>query len=140
LTLAKLIKAKSILGKNEVGKGEELIFAYTQQQLDDLLHSVEEVKSSDYNAVKALVNGDVDTFMGFKFVRLELLPLNVSTDVRTCFAYAKSGVVLSDAGRKAYMDILPQRSHSLQIRSTTSLGATRLEEKKVVKVFCDESP
>jgi hypothetical protein len=140
LTLAKLIKAKSILGKNEVGKDEEMILAHTQQQLDDLLNNVNEIKSSDYNSVKALVNGDVDRFMGFKFVRLQLLPLVTSTDVRTAFAYVKSGVVLSDAGRQSHMDILPQQSHALQIRSETSLGATRLEEKKVVKIFCDESP
>ncbi len=141
LSLPKLIKAKSILGKNEaLEPGDELIFAYTQQQLDDLLNNVNQVSSADYNSVKALVDGTVDRFMGFKFVKLELLPLNVSTDVRTCFAYVKSGVKFADSGRRSYMDILPTESHSLQVRTTANMGASRTQDKKVVAVYCDESP
>lgn len=140
LNLAKLIKAKSILHKNEVDPSDELIIIVSQQQIDDLLNGVTEVKSSDYNAVKALVNGEIDRFMGFKFIRSEQLALNAGTDVRTCVAYAKSGIVLADAGRKVHMDILPSQRHTLQIRTVTRLGASRLEEKKVVEIPCDESP
>lgn len=142
LTLAKVIRAKHILGVNEVGEddGEELIFAYTQQQLTDLLNNVNEVKSSDYNNVKALVDGEVDRWMGFKWVKLQRLPLNSSTDVRSCYAYAKSGVKFGDSGRRSHMDVLPANSHALQIRTVASLAALRMEEKKVVEVFCDESP
>ena len=59
LTLAKLIKAKSILGKNEVTgfdaeDQKEIIFVYTQDQLDNLLENVDEIKNSDYTQVKGL--------------------------------------------------------------------------------------
>lgn len=141
LTLAKLIKAKSILGKNEaLNEGDQLVLVHTQQQLDDLLNNVTEIKSSDYNNVKALVEGEVDTFMGFKFVRTQLLTLNSSTDVRSCFAYVKSGVILGLGEKKVHMDVLPTRSHALQIRTVALLGATRREEEKVVRIYCDESP
>ena len=36
-------------------------------QISDLL-AVTQATSSDYASVKALVNGEIDTFMGFKFV------------------------------------------------------------------------
>lgn len=140
LTLAKLIKAKSILGKNEVDEEDPLILVLSQQQLDDLLNNVTEVKSSDYAQVKALVDGNIDRFMGFKFVRTELCPLNSTTDVRRIYAYAKSGVILGDSGHKVHMDILPTQSHALQVRTVARLGATRREEKKVVEISCDESP
>jgi len=141
LTLAKLIKAKSILGKAEaLEPGDPLVFVYTQQQMDDLLNNVVEVKSSDYNQVKALYDGEVEYFMGFHFVRLESLERNVSTDVRTCFAYVKSGVKFADSGRKSHLDILPSESHSLQVRTTANLGASRTQDEKVVAIYCDESP
>jgi hypothetical protein len=137
LTLAKLIKTKSILGKNEVIRpGDELIFAYSQQQLDDLLLNVDQVDNSRYNEVKALVDGNLKYFMGFKFVRLELLPKTGTT--RKCYGYVKSGIKFGDKGRRSYMDILPERSHALQIRTTAAIGSVRMEEKKVVEVSCQE--
>lgn len=33
-----------------------------------------EVSSYDFNNVKALVEGKIDTFMGFKFIRTQRLP------------------------------------------------------------------
>lgn len=140
LTLAKLIKAKSILGKNELDKDEQLVFVHTQQQLDDLLINVQQVQSADYNSVKALVDGTLTRYMGFTFEKLERLPLNAGTDVRSCYAFAKSGVAFSDSGRSSKVSIRNDLSDALQIRVKASLGATRTEEKKVVEVACDESP
>lgn len=139
LTIAKLRQAKYILDANEVDEEEQRIFVVSAKQLQDLLRTLE-VGSDDYNSVKALVDGKFDTFMGFKFRNTQLLPRNTGTDVRTCFAYVKSGVVLADRGLKTHMDIRSDLSHSLQIRSVAQLGATRMEEKKVVAVYCDESP
>jgi len=138
LTLAKLIALKSLFGKNLVEDGEEIFFVHTQQQLDDLLLTTQ-VTSSDYAAVKALVEGAVTRFMGMTFKRSELLPKD-SSDIRTCFAFVKRGVKFTDSGRKVHMDILPTENHALQIRSVAKLGGARMEEKLVAKVYCDESP
>lgn len=141
LNLGKLIKAKSILGKNEaLNDGDPPCIAVSQQQLDDLLGSVNQVSSADYNNVKALVDGTVDYFMGFKFLRTELLDLDAVTDIRTCLAWVRSGIIIADGGRKTHMDILPSQNHTVQIRSVARIGGTRMQEKKVVKIFCDESP
>jgi hypothetical protein len=122
-----------------VDDSDPRIIVVSAKQLQDLLRTTE-VISADYNSVKALVQGQLDTFMGFKFRRVasSLLPYNSSTGVRTCFAYVRSGLKLADAGRKVHVDIRADKSHALQIRTVASLGATRMEEKKVVEIAADE--
>lgn len=139
LTIAKLRAAKFILDSSEVDEEEERIIVVSAKQLQDLLRTTE-ITSIDYNSVKALVDGTVNTFMGFKFRRTQLLPLVSATDVRSIYVYVKSGVILAERGLKTHMDIRTDLSHSLQVRSVASLGATRSEEKKVVEIACDESP
>lgn len=136
LTIAKLRRAKFILDANEVDEEEERIIVVSAKQLQDLLRTTE-VTNADYNTVRALVDGTVNTFMGFKFRRTQLLGL--TSTVRSCYAYVKSGIVLAERGLKTHMDIRTDLSHSLQIRSVASLGATRMEEKKVVEIACDEA-
>lgn len=135
LTIAKLRAAKFLFDSNEVDEEEERIMVVSAKQLQDLLRTVE-ATSADYNSVRALVDGTLNTFMGFKFRRSQQLPLAV--DIRSCFAYVKSGVILAERGLKTMMDVRPDLSHSLQIRSVASLAAVRMEEKKVVEIACDE--
>lgn len=140
LTLAKLAKAKYILDAFEV-ELEDRYFVHSAKQLNDLLVNVVEVKSSDYNEVKALVDGKVTRFMGFDFVMTQLLTLTTATDVRTCIAYHKNGVVLGIGQEKSVkIDIRADLNHTIQIRTTLLIGATRMEEERVVLVYCDESP
>jgi len=148
LTLAKLIKAKSNLTKSEVPSGTKLYMAVTQQQVDDLLNNVSQVSSSDYAAVKALVNGDVNFFAGLEFIRLgsdssntAALTLNSSTDVRTCFAYAQAGLLLSTGqDASSNISIRNDKNDAVQVYSNMSCGASRLQEAYVQEVLCDESP
>ncbi len=146
LTLAKIIRAKSILGKNEAAgqnkamMGDKLIFIVSQQQLDDLLLNVEQVASSRYSDVKALVEGEINHFMGFEFIRTELLELDTATDIRTCIAMCASGVAFSNNGKNVKFSVRDDLNETLQVRSKGRHGATRTEEEKVVAVYCDESP
>jgi hypothetical protein len=133
LTIAKLREAKRILDSNEC-PAEDRILVVSSKEIADLL-GTQEVTNQLYNSVRALVDGEVDSFLGFKVVRTELLP--VASNVRSCIAYQKQSAVLVDGGRKTYMDILPQNRHSLQIRSTAVMGATRLLEKGVVEILAD---
>lgn len=65
LDVATLLAGKKILDENGVPMRDRY-FIHTAKQLQDLLGTTQ-VTSSDYNSVKALVNGEVDTFLGFKF-------------------------------------------------------------------------
>lgn len=140
LTVAKLRQVKHIYGLNDVPEDEQIYMAVSQQQLTDLLRT-DEVTNADYNTIRALVNGAVDSFMGIKFIRTQRLALNTSTDVRTCFAFTKPGIKLG-MGQDVTTRISERadKRYSMQAYMSMSLGATRMEEAQVVQVLCDQSP
>lgn len=142
LTIAKLRAASSLLNAAEVPE-EGRVFVYSHKELDNLLRTTE-ITSADYNTIRALQSGSVDTFMGFKFIRIEEkggIPVGViGSDITSCYAYHPEGVKFSMHGLKAYMDVLPTRRHALQVRTTCQLGAVRVQNEYVVEVACDRSP
>jgi hypothetical protein len=141
LTIGKLRRAKYLMDLAEVPNSDRMLVCGAQQ-VQDLLRTTE-VTSDDYNSIKALVSGQVDTFLGFKFLSSQrLINATVSSvaDIRSCFAFHKSAIKFAMSDRKVQMDILPTRRHALQIRSTMMLGAVRTENEKVVRIYCDESP
>jgi hypothetical protein len=137
LTVAKLRTAKKILTANEVDvMNDPLYIAVTAQQVDDLLGTTE-VTSADFNSIKALVQGDIDSFMGFKFVNIERLGLDGSND-RRCFAWAKSGLhvgMWNDINTK--ITERADKSYATQVYVKGTFGATRTDEKKVVEIICN---
>jgi hypothetical protein len=133
LTIAKIREAKRILDLNEA-PAEDRILVVSAKEIADLLGTTE-VTSNLFNSVRALVDGDVNHFLGFNVIRTELLP--VASSIRSCIAYQKNSAVFVDGGKKSYMDVLPTQSHALQIRSTAVIGASRLLENGVVKISCD---
>jgi hypothetical protein len=139
LTIAKLREAKKILLSNEVDvEMDPLYIAVTAKQLDDLLGTTE-VTSADYNTVRALVQGQVDTFMGFKFIHTELLGVDGSS-YRRVFAWAKSGLHLgmwNDVNAK--ITERADKSYATQVYVKGTFGSTRTEEGKVVEILCSES-
>ncbi len=143
LSIAKLIETRGIFGKNDIDVDDpenKLYFVISQKQLDDMLNA-EKFTSADYATVKALATGDINTFMGFEFIRTQLLAHDTSTDIRTCFAFAKSGIKL--AIWKDIMSRITERSDKKFMwyaYMRMAIGATRMEESKVVQVLCDESP
>ena len=137
LTISKLITAKELLDAADVDPDEERYIAVAASQVSDLLKTTE-VTSVDYASVKALVEGKIDTFMGFKFVRTQRIAL--ATTTRTCLAWAKSGICL--AKRKdmnAQIDQIPTKHYASQLYASLSCGATRMEEAKCVEIRCLES-
>lgn len=141
MTLGKLRRAKYLMDVSEVPDSERYIVFGAQEEQDLLRDST--LTSADFNTVKALVDGNVGTFLGFKFLKSQRLPIGtVSTvaDIRSCFAFHKSAIKFAMSDRQTRMDVLPQRRHALQIRSTMMLGAVRTENEKVVRIYCDETP
>lgn len=138
LTVAKLREAKKILLSNEVDVDmDELFIAVTAEQLDNLLGTTE-VTSSDYNSVKALVEGKINTFMGFSFKHTERLTVDGSSD-RRVIAWAKSGLhvgMWNDIS--ARISERGDKNYSTQVFVNGTFGATRVEEGKVVEILCSE--
>jgi len=144
LTVAKLRKTLAMLQKSEAWNderrayGDELVLACTSSQIAALLKEPE-VSSYDYNTVRALVEGKVDTFLGFRIIRTELLPLDASTGVRSCLAWVKSKAqfgIWDDF--KVKLTVRDDMDEALQIRAKFACGATRLQEDAFVKILCKE--
>jgi len=141
LTLAKLITARGLLGRSEAynadDPNDQLVFVCSMEQIENMLN-ITNITSADYNSVKALMTGSIDTFMGFKFVVTQLLP-KVGNE-RYCLAMCKSGMVLGvGADVKTKVAERPDKSFSVYAYASMSLGAVRCEEEKVVEVSCNEA-
>lgn len=135
LTVSKLISAMVALDQAEVDEDEERYFAATSVELGKLLATTE-VTSADYNTVRALVRGEIDTFLRFKFIRSQRLLLNASGQVR-CMAWARNGIGLGIA-----RDIMtqaaprPDKRFAQYIYCDMAIGAARLEETRIAEVIC----
>lgn len=151
-----LRKAKAKLDKAEVVGKRYLV--HDADFLEALLAQTE-VTSSDFNSVKALVQGEVDTFLGFKFIHSELLPLATDYDTSTFKFNATTG--LYDSGGTALVGteksalvfvgdgvILGKnpvavarvgeradKSYDNQVYAAMNFGSTRMEEEKVIQLI-----
>ena len=136
LTIAKLISAKKIMDQNSVDPSIERYIVVSPEQIEDLLNTTS-VTSSDFNSVKALVNGTVDSFMGFRFITSNRLKDDGTS--RLCYAYAREGVVMA-LGKDvtAKIDPRPDKSYSTQIYYCSTFGASRMQEEMVVELACNE--
>ena len=140
LTLAKLLAAKEILDGNDVDEEIPRVMVVTAKQVTDLLNTTE-IKDADFNTVRALARGQVDTFMGFKFIRSQRLGLDVSTSTdRAVLCWALDGMLLGvGVDVKARIQERPDKSFATYVYYSMSLEATRMEEKKVVEIACVET-
>jgi len=137
LSVAKLISAKEILDASDVDPDEERYLIVTSKQISDML-AITQITSADYNSVKALVAGQVDTFMGFKFIRTERLGLDSNSD-RQVLAFCKSGIGLavgSDVSTR--ISERADKNYATQVFLSMTIGATRVEDEKVVEIACNE--
>lgn len=135
LTLAKLLSAVEIMNGADLEDGSMRILVCAPQQITNLLNTTE-VKSADYNTVRALADGKVDTFMGFKFMISNLLT-KVST-TRTCVAWMKGAIKRCKGGMRTSIDRLPTLSNATQIFSSWDISAARVYDEGVVKIDCTE--
>jgi hypothetical protein len=144
LTLAKLREAKFLLDSGDVDPSIQRYIAVGPSQIQSLLADTT-VTSSDFNTIKALVQGELDTFMGFKFIMTNRLTTEddgaEADQIRNCFAWAEDGITLG-LGKdvSARIDERADKSYATQVYYSMTLGAVRMEEAKVVQIDCDESP
>jgi len=137
LNIAKLRTAKQTLDLSDVDPSIPRYIIVSPKQISDLLN-ITEVTSSDFNTVKALANGEINTYLGFNFIVSNRLALSSTT--RSCIAFAQDGIALG-IGKdvNARIDERADKSYATQVYYCMSIGATRMEEDKVVEVQCTES-
>lgn len=140
LTKAKLLTAKRILDEGEVPENDRFL-AISAQGLEDLL-GITEVTSSDYNTVKALVDGSLNTWIGFAIKRTELLPKGtVTANVRHAFAWHKSALVFGETTASMYSRIAKRNDmhDAWEAYAAVDIGAVRKRDKGVVQIDYLES-
>ena len=138
LTLAKLLEAKKKLLANDVDPGEEPMYVVVGPDQLEALLSVTTNTSVDFNSVRALMNAELDTWCGFKFIISTRLAK--SGNIRSCFAWAKSGLGLAMNGTpNIRISERSDKNYSTQVFVECSIGSTRIEDEKVVQIDCDES-
>jgi len=136
LTIDKLIKAKEILDSADADEEAPRVLVCTPRQISDLLGDTK-VASADYNTVRALVAGQVDTFMGFTFKRCMRLPL--ASSLRTCVAWVRGSIKVIKGSKKTMIDRRADLSQAIQIYSDWYLGGTRVHDEAVLKINCKEA-
>jgi hypothetical protein len=136
LTLDKLLTANEILEGADLEDDAQRVIVVSPKQMTNLLNTTE-IKSADYNSVKALVSGQVDTFMGFKFIKSNFLR-KVST-TRTCVCFVKGAIKRVKGSMSSKISTRDDLSEAIQIRSKWHLSATRVYDEGVVSIECTES-
>lgn len=134
LTVAKLRAAKKRLDQREQPNDNRTIVA-NAEQMDALLGETP-VISTDYNTVRALVHGEINTFLGFKFVRTELTGVDGDGHDKVLF-FQKQALLLSvGKDMTTEVDKLPEKWHATQVAAYMTIGATRMEETGVGYIQC----
>jgi hypothetical protein len=135
LNVGKLRAAKSVLDANEA-EDEDRYCIINAKQLQNLLAETE-VTSSDFATVKALVSGQVDSFLGFQFIRTELIGTDSNSDHKVLF-WQKAGMKLA-MGAEPTIKISERadKNHATQVFASMSIGATRMQEELVGYIECD---
>ena len=138
LNVAKLRAAKEVIDGSDVDPEVERYCVVNAKQLKNLLAETA-VTSSDFNTVKALVQGEVDTFLGFSFVRTQRIGTDSNSDDKVLF-YAKPGICLA-VGQDVQVRISERadKNYSQQVFASMSIGATRMQEELVGYIECDPS-
>lgn len=154
-----LLKAKQLFDAAEVDAGMRY-FVHSAGMLEGLLEQTQ-VTSADYNTVRALVKGDIDTYLGFKFIHSERLPLTSATGSgagatfnATTGLYSSSGTTIALVGTEVAgfafcadglilgkteeavgrIDERADMSYSNQVYASMDFGGVRMEEAKIVQI------
>jgi N4-gp56 family major capsid protein len=138
MNLAKLLAAKKALDvKNVPAEGRCMIIH--ANGLSALLDETE-LTSSDFATVKALSTGEIDTFLGFKFITLGDrdeggLPL---PSTRTCFAFHRDAIGMGiGMNQKSEINYVPEKT-SFLVSSMFSAGAVAIDDDGIVKISATE--
>jgi hypothetical protein len=141
MNVAKLRRAKGLMDKNNVPPTDRHIIVHSNG-LQALLGETA-VTSSDFNTVKALVSGELNTFLGFTFHvigdRSEGgLAIDGSLD-RTCFAFHKDAIGYAEGiAPKTEINYVPEKT-SFLVASMFSAGATTIDAEGIVSITARET-
>ena len=139
LTISKLVSASVALDAAEGDEGEDRYMAVKAVQKGNLLATTE-ATLKEFGVAKddlaPLRDGKIAFIMGFQLIHSERLQLNGSSQTRVP-AWRKSAMGLGiNKDISARMAERPDKRFSMYVYLDMSIGATRLEESKLVEIVC----
>lgn len=141
LNVAKLRESKRLLDAKNVPMDNRHLIIHADS-LASLLGETS-VTSSDFNTVKALVQGEINTFLGFTFHTLGDrdeggLPIDGSLD-RTVYAFHRDALGMAEGiAPKTEINYIPEKT-SFLVASMFSAGAVAIDNEGIVKITCREA-
>jgi hypothetical protein len=140
MNLDKLIAAKKALDAKNVPMDNRHIVIHANN-LAGMLGETE-VTSSDFNSVKALVQGEIDTFLGFKFHTIgdrDEGGLPLSSGDRKVYAFHRDAIGMAEGiAPKTEINYIPEKT-SFLVASMFSAGAVAIDAEGIVEITCDEN-
>ena len=141
LNVAKLREAKKLLDANNVPPQDRHIILHANN-LSALL-SETAVTSSDFNTVKALVSGELNTYLGFTFHvlgdRTEGGLSKDGSNDRTVIAFHKDALGYAEGiGPKTEINYVPEKT-SFLVNAMFSAGAVAIDAEGIVDITCREA-
>lgn len=151
LTIDKITRAKGILTANEAfgddarSMGIQLWGAMSPQMEEYILYAVNNgtgnrLASSDFYKPIVDENGNIKMWLGINWIRSTNLPYVAgSPNIREAAVWTSDAVHLDFWGEIATsIDRRPDLKNATQFFSQYAMGAVRSEDKKVVKINCEE--
>jgi hypothetical protein len=135
MTIGKLLSAKQLLDEAEAPP-EDRYFVCPSESIIDLLGTTE-ITNADYNTVRALVNGQIDSFLGFKFIQTELIYVENGSSTTTWYNYAfcKGAIGLGKVEDVTVrLTERADKNYAWQPYVRMDMGATRVEDEMVIEV------
>jgi hypothetical protein len=129
--------SKAMNEKNVPSENRNLLMHASQ--LDALLGETE-ITSQDFASVKALVQGEINTFMGFNILTMGDrdeggIP---KPSTRTCFAWHKDSMGYAESmAQKTEVNYVPEKT-SFLVSSMFSAGSVSIDGEGIVKISCTE--
>jgi len=152
----RLVRQKFWENESIMSEGETIHLVCTSSDLINMLREDEAV-NADYAAIKALVNGEINTFMGFQFHRIEFMPQLTSAisthdpadgsigaggagvlpiGSKRLLAFVKDGIQMAlNEDVMARIDERPDKDYLNQVYMKMAMGGVRMEEEKVVELI-----
>lgn len=143
LNVAKLRRARNLLSQSGAPKGKgERTYLTNTDGLEELLGETQPT-SSDFNTVKALVDGEINHFVGFTILEMEDrdeggLPVDGLLD-RTDYAYVRSAVGLAVGLEfRTEINYIPEKTSWLS-NGIFRAGAVAIDGQGIVEVTCRQA-
>jgi len=142
ITLTKLKALRTTMLRLEAIQQETILPIFlTSYQFEQLL-GIDEIINSDYAVRKSLAEGQATTFMGFKFILCERLPMSTGAagDERRCPVFLPKAIKLTiGEDLKGDMWTLPGKKKIPYMYFKQSIGASRMWGEIAGEIRCVEA-